>query len=89
MTVEPCTMCGSAGDGRVGRLVFGAWEPKTGAAVRCGTWFGTGVDASSAGARRVLAEDCAALLDDFFARHRDLGSFGPDRKIPPGGVRAA
>ncbi|WKD56670.1 tRNA-specific adenosine deaminase [Corynebacterium capitovis DSM 44611] len=32
VTVEPCTMCAGAMVGaRVGSLVFGAWEPKTGA----------------------------------------------------------
>ncbi|MGH3994413.1 MAG: nucleoside deaminase, partial [Pseudonocardiaceae bacterium] len=32
VTVEPCTMCaGALVAARVGRLVFGAWEPKTGA----------------------------------------------------------
>jgi len=33
VTVEPCTMCaGAAVLARVERVVFGAWEPKTGAA---------------------------------------------------------
>lgn len=33
VTVEPCTMCaGAIVNGRVTRVVFGAWEPKTGAA---------------------------------------------------------
>ncbi|HZE17002.1 MAG TPA: nucleoside deaminase, partial [Mycobacterium sp.] len=32
VTVEPCTMCaGAVVLARVARLVFGAWEPKTGA----------------------------------------------------------
>ena len=32
VTVEPCTMCaGALVMARVARLVFGAWEPKTGA----------------------------------------------------------
>ena len=33
VTVEPCTMCaGAIGLARVARVVFGAWEPRTGAA---------------------------------------------------------
>jgi len=33
VTVEPCTMCaGAIGLARIDRVVFGAWEPKTGAA---------------------------------------------------------
>jgi len=32
VTVEPCTMCaGAIGLARVSRVVFGAWEPRTGA----------------------------------------------------------
>ena len=35
VTLEPCTMCaGAAVASRVGHIVFGAWEPKTGA---CGS----------------------------------------------------
>lgn len=35
VTVEPCTMCaGAAVNARVSRVVFGAWEPRTGA---CGS----------------------------------------------------
>ena len=72
VTVEPCTMCaGAIGLAKVSRLVFGAWEPKTGAV---GSLWDVLRD------RRVLhrpqviggvlAEDCAALLGDFFADRR-------------------
>jgi tRNA(adenine34) deaminase len=64
VTVEPCTMCaGALVAARVDRLVFGAWEPKTGAV---GSLWDVVRD------RRlnhrlevhggVLAEECAALL---------------------------
>jgi tRNA(adenine34) deaminase len=73
VTVEPCTMCaGALVLARVARVVFGAWEPKTGAA---GSLWDVLRD------RRlnhrpevvggVLADECAALLEDFFARQRD------------------
>jgi tRNA(adenine34) deaminase len=73
VTVEPCTMCaGALVLARVARVVFGAWEPKTGAA---GSLWDVLRD------RRlnhqpevvggVLADECAALLEDFFARRRD------------------
>lgn len=72
VTVEPCTMCaGALVLARVSRLVFGAWEPKTGAV---GSLWDVVRD------RRlnhrpqvrggVLAEECAALLEQFFAAQR-------------------
>ena len=72
VTVEPCTMCaGALGLARVQRVVFGAWEPKTGAV---GSLWDVVRD------RRlnhrpevvggVLATECAALLEAFFAGHR-------------------
>lgn len=72
VTLEPCTMCaGALVLARVKRVVFGAWEPKTGAV---GSLWDVVRD------RRlnhrpevtggVLAADCAALLDGFFAGQR-------------------
>ena len=72
VTVEPCTMCaGALGLARVARVVFGAWEPKTGAV---GSLWDVVRD------RRlnhrpevvagVLAGECAALLESFFAAQR-------------------
>ncbi|MDG5486859.1 nucleoside deaminase [Mycolicibacterium gadium] len=72
VTVEPCTMCaGALVMARVARLVFGAWEPKTGAV---GSLWDVVRD------RRlthrpdvrggVLAAECAAPLEAFFARQR-------------------
>lgn len=66
-------MCaGAIGLAKVSRVVFGAWEPKTGAV---GSLWDVLRD------RRVLhrpqviggvlAEDCAALLGDFFADRRN------------------
>ncbi|MGI9164176.1 MAG: nucleoside deaminase [Mycobacterium sp.] len=75
VTVEPCTMCaGALVMARVGRLVFGAWEPKTGAA---GSLWDVVRDRRLTHRPQVrggvLADECAALLGDFFSRHRDLG----------------
>jgi tRNA(adenine34) deaminase len=72
VTVEPCTMCaGALVLARVARLVFGAWEPKTGAV---GSLWDVVRD------RRlnhrpevhsgVLEEECSALLRTFFEEHR-------------------
>jgi tRNA(adenine34) deaminase len=72
VTVEPCTMCaGALVLARVARVVFGAWEPKTGAV---GSLWDVVRD------RRlnhrpevvggVLADECAALLEGFFSAQR-------------------
>lgn len=75
VTVEPCTMCaGALVMARVARLVFGAWEPKSGAV---GSLWDVVRDRRLTHRPEVrggvLAEDCAALLEDFFTRQRDLG----------------
>lgn len=78
VTLEPCTMCaGAAVMARVARVVFGAWEPKTGAA---GSLWDVVRDRRLTHRPEVrggvLADECAALLDGFFARQRDLGQPG-------------
>ena len=72
VTVEPCTMCaGAIGLARVARVVFGAWEPKTGAA---GSLWDVLRDRRLAHRPEVVggvcAEEAAALLETFFAGHR-------------------
>jgi tRNA(Arg) A34 adenosine deaminase TadA len=64
VTLEPCTMCaGAAVLARVDRIVFGAWEPRTGRSVRCGTWSATGASTTapkwSAGCARPSARRCS------------------------------
>ncbi|MFC4606057.1 nucleoside deaminase [Rhodococcus kronopolitis] len=71
VTLEPCTMCaGALVLARVSRVVFGAWEPKTGAV---GSLWDVVRDrrlTHRPGVRGgVLEVECAALLDEFF-RHR-------------------
>ena len=73
VTIEPCPMCaGALVAARVGRLVFGAPDPKAGA---CGSLYNLCADprlnhevAVTAGVR---AEDATALLAAFFAQRRD------------------
>ncbi len=72
VTLEPCPMCaGALVSARVGRLVFGAPDPKAGA---CGSLYNLCVDPRlnhelpvTAG---VLQEPCGALLSDWFAGRR-------------------
>lgn len=72
VTVEPCTMCaGALVAARVARLVFGAFEPKTGAV---GSLWDVVRDRRlnhrPAVRGGVLADECGAVLAAFFARQR-------------------
>jgi len=72
VTVEPCTMCaGAIGLARVERVVFGAWEPKTGAV---GSLWDVLRDRRQIHRPEVvsgvLADECAALMESFFADRR-------------------
>ncbi len=72
VTLEPCTMCaGALVLARVGRLVFGAWEPKTGAV---GSLWDVVRDRRLNHRPQVrggiLEAECAALLDAFFRTQR-------------------
>jgi tRNA(adenine34) deaminase len=72
VTLEPCAMCvGAMVHARIGRVVFGATDPKTGA---CGSivdlpaiahWNHHGVFTGG-----LLAEECGTLLRRFFAERR-------------------
>lgn len=72
VTLEPCAMCvGAIAQARISRLVFGAYDPKAGAA-------GSAVDLIGSKALNhrfevnggVLADDCGALLKEFFNKRR-------------------
>jgi tRNA(adenine34) deaminase len=68
VTVEPCTMCaGALVLARVATLVFGAWEPKTGAV---GSLWDVVRDPRLTHRPEVyagvLADECAALVRSFF-----------------------
>lgn len=72
VTVEPCTMCaGALVLARVARVVFGAWEPRTGAV--CSLWDvvrDRRLNHRPEVVGGVLESECAALLNDFFADQR-------------------
>ncbi|MDP9982764.1 tRNA(adenine34) deaminase [Pseudarthrobacter oxydans] len=74
VTLEPCAMCaGAVVLARIPRVVFGAWDEKAGAAGsvfdilrerRLNHW----VEVYGG----VREQECAALLQDFFAGHRGV-----------------
>jgi len=72
VTIEPCSMCaGAIIQARVPRLVFGADDPKGGAVRSCfeilsNSRLNHQVEVASG----VLAADCAAILQSFFAERR-------------------
>ncbi|MEG0149463.1 MAG: tRNA adenosine(34) deaminase TadA [Comamonas sp.] len=72
VTLEPCTMCsGAMLHARVDRVVYGAAEPKTGAAGSVLNVFGYAqINHQTQVLRGVLAEECAALMADFFQQRR-------------------
>ena len=72
VTLEPCVMCvGAMLHARIKRLVFGAYDPKTGAA---GSVFDLVTDSRHNHAVEVtggvLEQECSRLLKDFFQERR-------------------
>ena len=73
VTLEPCAMClGALVHARVGRLVYGAADPKGGAVVSClqlleSPHWNHQIEVASG----VLAEESAALLQRFFTLRRE------------------
>ncbi|MHC4408323.1 MAG: tRNA adenosine(34) deaminase TadA [Planctomycetota bacterium] len=72
VTLEPCLMCaGALVNARIGRVVFGARDPRGGA---CGSLYNVGVDPrlnhrfEIVGG--VLEPECAELLHEFFGKKR-------------------
>lgn len=72
VTLEPCAMCAAAiVHARVERVVFGAWDPRVGAA-------GSALNLLNMPAMNhrvdafggVLMDECGALLKEFFAQRR-------------------
>lgn len=72
VTLEPCPMCaGAAWSARVNQIIFGAADPKAGAS---GSLYNFASDPrlnhDSVVVPGVLADECGALLRDFFAPRR-------------------
>ncbi len=79
VTVEPCAMCaGAIVLARLGRVVFGAWDPKAGMAGSVGDLLRhprlNHIPEVQGG---LLAEECGVMLKSFFESKREV----PDRPI--------
>ena len=75
VTLEPCPMCaGACVNARVPAVVYGAADPKAGA---CDSLFSItadpGLNHRCAVLGGVLADECGAVLTDFFRAKRALG----------------
>lgn len=71
VTLEPCAMCsGAMLHARLRRVVFGAQEPRTGAAGSVLDVFASPLNHQTQVVGGVMADDCAALLQDFFGARR-------------------
>jgi len=73
VTLEPCVMCaGAIVHARVRRLVFGAWDVRAGAAGSITNVFMLpGLNHRVDVFGGVLMEECARLLQEFFASRRE------------------
>ncbi|MBR1712535.1 MAG: nucleoside deaminase [Alloprevotella sp.] len=67
VTLEPCTMCaGALGWAQLGRLVYGASDPKRGYSVYAPDALHPKTEVCGG----ILADDCATLLKEFFKQRR-------------------
>ncbi|KPV40519.1 zinc-binding protein [Thiohalorhabdus denitrificans] len=73
VTLEPCLMCvGALVHARVARVVFGAFDPKSGAAGSVVDGFALpGLNHRPEVSGGVLEEECGGLLRDFFRARRE------------------
>lgn len=68
VTLEPCTMCaGAIGWAQIGRLVYGAPDPKRGYTFTAPQVLHPKTKITSG----ILADECAQIIKDFFLQRRD------------------
>lgn len=77
VTIEPCMMCvGAAIHSRISTLIFGAFDPKGGAA---GSLYNPAKDTRLNHQIEIISgireKECSDLLKDFFRSRRDPGQF--------------
>lgn len=89
VTLEPCTMCsGAMLHARLARVVYGAPEPKTGAAGSVLNVFAyPQINHQTEVVRGVLAEACSALLAQFFQQRRQVQKAATPHPLPDTALR--
>jgi tRNA(adenine34) deaminase len=89
VTLEPCTMCsGAMLHARLARVVYGAAEPKTGAAGSVLNVFGhAAINHQTEVVRGVLENECAALLARFFQQRRQAHKAATPHPLPDTALR--
>lgn len=71
VTLEPCAMClGAAVQARVSRLVFGAYDPKSGAVGSAMSFSFENLNHRIEIKGGILAAECGKILKDFFEKKR-------------------
>lgn len=71
VTLEPCVMClGAIFQARIGRLIFGAHDPKTGAVESIIKFPFDRMNHTLEIEAGILSEECGNILKDFFAEKR-------------------
>lgn len=83
VTLEPCAMCaGAIFNGRIARVIFGAKEPKTGAAGSVINLFLLpAINHQTDICGGILADRCSELLLDFFAKRRQQARAKESRRL--------
>ena len=73
VTLEPCAMCaGAIMHARIGRVVYGARDLKTGACGSVVDLFETKLNHHAEVIEGVMADECGARLSAFFSRRRKM-----------------
>jgi tRNA(adenine34) deaminase len=71
VTLEPCAMClGAIVQARIRRLIFGAYDPKTGAVESIMTFPLDRMNHTVEIEAGILSEECGKILRDFFTEKR-------------------
>lgn len=71
VTVEPCIMCaGALGWSQIGRIVYGASDPKKGFTRFCGEGL-TPLHPKTIVTGGVLGEECSEIISEFFRKKRN------------------